>query len=127
LVRSKRKESVQRRTKQRRWSIVARRQDAGGAVESKESDPMCPGGRMQEGPWKAKHSNLHCDEAAKRRKERLNGRRLTSSRLIGSADGNTWEGWLVTPQKCRAAPEDGEGLVLVGVKVRCHGCRGREE
>jgi hypothetical protein len=36
LVRSKKKESVQRRTEQRRWSIEARRQDAGGAVESIE-------------------------------------------------------------------------------------------
>jgi hypothetical protein len=92
LLRSKRKESVQRRTEQRRWSIVAQRQDAGGAMESIESGPMWPGSRMQEEPWKAKHSNLHCDEAAKRRKESLNGRRLTSSRPIGSAEGNTWEG-----------------------------------
>jgi hypothetical protein len=44
LVRSKRKKSVERGTEQRRWSIVAWRQDAGEAVEGIESGPEAGGG-----------------------------------------------------------------------------------
>jgi hypothetical protein len=64
LVRSKRKKSVERGTEQRRWSIVAWRQDAGEAVEGIESGPEAGGG----GAVESIVSNLHCDEASKRQR-----------------------------------------------------------